>query len=122
VIAQDAYSPQVWAHFQQPHGSGRPARSDFLSGRSGALKRGALVELWLRVEGERIEEARFEAFGCPATVAAASWLCQWLPGRTLAQALALDGLTIAQALEIDAARRGVALVVEDALKAALAAQ
>lgn len=121
MIAQETYSPLVWAHFQRPCGGGRPEQRGFRAGRAGAIKQGALVELWLRVQDERVEDARFEAFGCPSTIAAASWLCQWLPGRTLEQALALDGLTIARALEMDAAKRGVALVVEDALKAALAA-
>lgn len=111
-------SPAVWAHFRRPRHPGRPA-GDCRHGRGGALRTGSLIDLWLRVDDGTVREAGFEAFGCPSTIAAASWVCDWLPGRSLAAARGLDGLAIAEALQLAAAKRGVALVAEDALKAAL---
>ena len=115
----DDISTAVWTHFRQPIGAGRPEGA-WSRGEGGAVKTGALIELWLRVEDDGIAEARFTAFGCPSTIAAGSWLCQWLPGRAFGEAHRLDGLAIADALELSAGKRGVALVAEDALKAALA--
>ena len=42
-----------------------------------------------RVAGERIEEASYETYGCPAAVACASLTAQIIKGRTISQALAL---------------------------------
>jgi NifU-like protein involved in Fe-S cluster formation len=76
----------------------------------------------LAVRAGHIECARFSAWGCPATLAVAAWAAQWLEGRDLASASALTGAQMAAALDLVGARRGVALTVEDALRAALAAQ
>jgi NifU-like protein involved in Fe-S cluster formation len=80
-----------------------------------------LVEFWLATQEGRIVQARFEAFGCPATIACGEWLCRWLIGREVEAAQRLTGLELADALALPAAKRTVALVAEDALKAALAA-
>ncbi len=119
VYGDSAYSAQVVDHYRHPRGSGRlgpPAAS----GSAGSAAGGCLIGLTLRLRHGRVQEAAFEAFGCPATIACGSWLADWLPGRTLAQAAALTGLDIAAALALDAGKTGVALVAEDALKAALA--
>jgi NifU-like protein involved in Fe-S cluster formation len=76
----------------------------------------------LAVRDGRIERARFSAWGCPATLAVAAWTAHWLEGRDVATAAVLSGAQMAGALDLVGARRGVALTVEDALRAALAVQ
>lgn len=115
----EGVSEAVWRRFRRPRHAGCLNQA-WRHGRGGAVKTGALIELWLRVEDERILEACFQAFGCPATIAAGDWLCEWLTGRRVDQARELSGLSIAEALELPAVKRAVALVAEDALKAALA--
>jgi nitrogen fixation NifU-like protein len=51
---------------------------------------GDVVELHLRVEGDRIEDATFEGKGCSISQAAASMMTGELSGRTVPEALALD--------------------------------
>lgn len=110
----------ILSRFAGPCGAGRPPDpAGWRHGRGGSARQGALVEVWLRVEDDRVPEARFEAFGCPSTIAAAAWFCEWAPGRPQAELAALTGLDLARALGLAAAKRGVALVVEDAVKAAL---
>lgn len=106
-------------HYLRPRGAGHLPGAAI--GRAGGVAGGALLELSLQVADGRVQAAGFEAFGCPATIACGSWLAEWLPGRALAEAARLEGLSIAAALELPAAKTGVALVAEDALKAALAA-
>ena len=114
------WSPAVLAHFERPRGAGRPDGAvAFRHGRGGWVKKGAVVELWLRCEQERVVEARYEAYGCPATIASASWLCEYLSNRPVEQARALAGLDIAGALALPPEKIGVALIAEDALKQAL---
>lgn len=51
---------------------------------------GDRMELTLRVEGEQIQEAGFEAAACAICQASASIMAEALPGKTLAQAEALE--------------------------------
>lgn len=120
VQSERAYSPEVAALFANPEHAGRPEPGEFLHGAGGSVKAGALIELWLEVRAGRIRQARFEAFGCPATIASGEWLCRWLVGRELEAAARLTGFQLAEALAVEAAKRSVALIAEDALKAALA--
>ncbi|RFA30543.1 hypothetical protein CAI21_05720 [Alkalilimnicola ehrlichii] len=115
-------SPQVEQHYRNPCGADAVLTGDnVVSGRAGRLATGAVLELRLQIQGSTIEAASFEAFGCPATVACGSWLAAWLPGRELAEAAALTGLEVARQLALPPLKTGVALVAEDALKAALQA-
>ena len=50
---------------------------------------GDVVELHLKLSGDRIEEARFEGRGCSISQAAASMLTGELEGRTVREALEL---------------------------------
>lgn len=113
--------PWVRALFAQPRHAGRPRTGRFQHGTGGAIKSGNLLEIWLAIRDQQIAEARFEAFGCPSTIACGEWLCAWLPGRTVSAAERLTGLELAEALELEPVKRSVALVAEDALKAALVA-
>lgn len=120
VEAEGAYSPEVAALFADPLHAGRPESKGFRYGTGGAVKAGSLIELWVDVRSDRILQAKFEAFGCPSTIACGEWLCRWLIGRQPVVALELTGVELADALALDAAKRSVALIAEDALKAALA--
>ena len=52
----------------------------------------------LRLEGERIVEARFLCRGCTTSIACASLLTEQLRGRTLPEALSLTSLTLSESL------------------------
>lgn len=51
---------------------------------------GDVIELHLRVGGNRIEEARFEGKGCSISQASASMMTGELEGRSVEEALELD--------------------------------
>lgn len=117
------YGAAVTAWFGHLRGAGRlPPGPGVVTGEAGAPRLGRWVRWDLAVRAGRIERARFSAWGCPATLAVAAWTAQWLEGRDLVAAAALTGAQMAEALELAGARRGVALTVEDALRAALAVQ
>lgn len=113
------YSEAVRRRFQAPRHVG--PLSGAAVAEAGRLADGCLIRLWLKGQDGRIDQAAFRAFGCPAAIACGDWLAEWLAGRTRAEAGALTGLEIAHALALAADKTGVALVAEDALKAALAA-
>jgi NifU-like protein involved in Fe-S cluster formation len=87
-----------------------------VTGRAGDREQGAAVELFLQVESGRILAARFEAFGCPHLLAAASWLVETLPGFDQARLAAWDWQQVAMALQVPAARFGRLLTLQDAAR------
>lgn len=118
-----AYSAAVTDWFARLPRVGRltPA-AHVLHGAAGEPRQGAWVHWDLAIDGQRIMRARFRAWGCPATLAAAAWCAEQIEGRDCATAEALTGSEMATALELSGAQRSVALIIEDALKNALASR
>lgn len=118
-----AYSTAVCDWFARLPRTGRLTPGPgVVQGEAGAPQHGAWVRWSLAIDGHRIAQARFSAWGCPATLATAAWCAAWLEGRDRAAAARLTGAAMAEALALMGAQRSVALTVEDALKQALARQ
>jgi NifU-like protein involved in Fe-S cluster formation len=115
------YSRLVERHFAHPVGAGRWSAGDgqVASGEAGSEALGTHVRFELRVDDGLVTEARFQAFGCPHTIAAASWLAEHLPGRSLESPMPIPILELARLLEVPTEKAGRLLVVEDALRAAV---
>ena len=112
------YSAAVIDHFDRPRNAGRhePA-DDVVTGSAGRREQGVQFVLSARVAADRIVAARFEAYGCPHCIAAASWLSEHLAGRSLAELRGWSWREAAQALQIPAEKRGRLLILEDAARA-----
>jgi NifU-like protein involved in Fe-S cluster formation len=112
------YSPLVVDHFDQPRNVGRlePAPG-VITARAGKREQGAEFMVSAHVTGERIAAARFEVYGCPHCIAAASWLSERLVGGTLADLEAWSWREAVAALQIPPEKRGRLLILEDALRA-----
>ena len=74
------------------------------------------LELQVRLNGPRVEDARFRAYGCPISIAVGAWLAERAIGRTLDELAAIRAGDIRQALEIPDNRLHCALLGEDAIK------
>jgi NifU-like protein involved in Fe-S cluster formation len=92
------------------------AAADVAIGRAGAREQGCEVELYCRIVGHRVTEARFRAFGCPHLLAAASWLTERLAGAARVELAAWDWREAAAALEVPAAKFGRLLTLQDAVR------
>lgn len=117
------YSETLLAHFRQPvrAGSFTAAAPAQASARVGDPRRGGVMLLQLRIGPDGlIEQARFQAHGCGATIAAGSWVCDWLCGRTLAQAQALRDSQISAALGLPAGKLHCAVLASTAVRMAIA--
>ena len=79
------YSRRVLDHFLHPRNPGPMDAPDAI-GRSCDEPHKATYVLHLRIQDGRIEDARFQAQGCVATIAASSALTVLCRGRTLAEA------------------------------------
>ena len=78
------------------------------------------IRLTVRVEGERIIDAKVKARGCPPTIAAASVLTEMIIGSSLDQLQSLTRKDVVAALgHLPPAKKHCAALAIDALRAAI---
>ncbi|MEX0900884.1 MAG: iron-sulfur cluster assembly scaffold protein [Gammaproteobacteria bacterium] len=112
-------NPQLLDHFDNPRGAGSFGETEGVRrGQAGSEHHGAVIRIELRCDGATVADARFKAWGCPATIACASLVAEWVRGRTLADARAVDVRNLADPLQLPIDRLYAPLLVEDALRAA----
>jgi hypothetical protein len=119
-VSLDLLDPGVRRLFSSLRHTGALEGPGVARGEAGREQRGTRVRFALRRSGSTIIEARFQAYGCPHTLA----VCEWLAQRLEAGEGPQVGTPTewARKLNIPAAKLGRLLVVEDALRAALEAK
>jgi nitrogen fixation protein NifU and related proteins len=91
------FSDAVLNHFQNPRNAGELAGADAKVEVSNPVC-GDVLQLAVRIEGERIAEARFLCRGCTTSIACASLLTEQLRDRTLVEARAVTAQSLSQSL------------------------
>lgn len=120
VVAESrTYNEAVLARFAAPRHAGELQGPDVAHGRAGSVATGREVAFSLRL-GPGGAELRFQAYGCPHTIAAADLATERLSGADRETLAAFRGLNLVEELALPADKLAVALLVEDALQAALA--
>lgn len=117
------YSEKVLDHYENPRHAGafEKTESHIGTGTAGTPDMGQVTRIQIRVTPQgHIEEARFKTYGGPPAIAASSLVAEWITGKTLDEALTLTSAEIARELSLPAAKIHCALLVEDAVKAAVA--
>ncbi len=82
------YTPQVLEHFEHPRNVGDLDSADAVV-RVENPACGDLMQLSLKMDGQRIAEVRYRTRGCVTSIACGSALTEMLLGRTLEEAGAL---------------------------------
>lgn len=114
------FSDTFMDHFSSPRNSGPMEPAD-LVGHAGAPGRGPFLILYLRMGDGRVSEAKFQTYGCGATIAAGSMLTEMIAGRSIHDCLELTDQSLIDALDGVPANKlhGPALAItalRDALK------
>lgn len=118
VTAASGYNALVVEHFERPRNVGLiAAGADTIEGVAGRMDQGTQFKLTARIEAGRIVAARFEAYGCPHCIAAASYLTERLRGATRGDLEQWSWRELAAVLDVPTAKRGRLLVLEDAVRA-----
>jgi nitrogen fixation NifU-like protein len=91
------YSSIVLDHFRHPRNVGDLDPADAVAEVQNPAC-GDRTRLSVRLDGDRIVEARFRAEGCPAAIAASSMTTELITGRTLDEAGSLRDVDVAAAL------------------------
>jgi nitrogen fixation NifU-like protein len=84
-------------HFNHPRNMGEMGDADGIGEASNPVC-GDTMRLFIKVEGNRIVDARFLTFGCAAAIAASSMTTEILKGMTIEEALTLSDEAVADAL------------------------
>ena len=114
------YSAQLLEHFEHPRNAGTLADAD-ASVRVENPACGDVLELTLRVAGGRIEEIRFRAKGCVASMACGSALTELVRGKPVDEARMLSREELVRAVGgLPHASAHASHLAMDALKEALA--
>lgn len=115
------YTETVIDHATNPRNVGALDGADGV-GADGNAVYGNLVRIYLAVAAGHIHTARFKAFGCSATIAAASMTTELARGASLAEARVLGAAAIERALGgLPAEKRYCAAVAASALQRAVEA-
>ena len=82
------YTETVMDHFMHPRNVGEIADADGV-GEVGNAKCGDIMKMYLKIKDNKIEDVKFETFGCGSAIASSSIATEMIKGRTLEDALAL---------------------------------
>lgn len=117
-----AYSEKVVDHFTNPRnmGSFKKDEKGIGTGMVGAPECGDVMKLQIKVQNDRIVDAKFKTFGCGSAIASSSLATEWLKGKTIDEAQKIKNTDIVQELNLPPVKIHCSVLAEDAIKAALA--
>lgn len=92
------YSDKVMEHFRNPRNVGEIEEPDGV-GEVGNPACGDLMKITIRVQDDRIVDAKFLTFGCGAAIATSSMCTELVKGRTLQEAMEISNKAVAEALD-----------------------
>ena len=114
------YSEKVFEHFRNPRNVGVIEDADGV-GTVGNPVCGDLMTMYIKVKDDRIEDIKFQTFGCGAAIATSSMATELAKGKTLEEALKITKQTVADALGgLPPQKMHCSNLASDALKRAIA--
>ena len=113
------YTDTVMDHFLHPRNVGEIADADGV-GEVGNAKCGDIMKMYLKIKDDKIEDVKFETFGCGSAIASSSMATEMIKGKSIEEALKLTNKAVAEALDgLPPVKMHCSLLAEQALKEAL---
>jgi nitrogen fixation NifU-like protein len=91
------YPKVLMEHFQNPRNVGEIFDPDGI-GTVGNASCGDIMQMFIKVNGDKIIEAKFKTFGCGAAIATSSILTERIKGATLEEAMKISEETSKEVL------------------------
>ena len=117
-----AYSDKVIDHYSNPKNVGSLDKnaSNVGTGLVGAPECGDVMKLQIEVSDEgQITDAKFKTFGCGSAIASSSLATEWIRGKTIDEAMAINNTEIVDELSLPPVKIHCSVLAEDAIKAAI---
>lgn len=113
------YSEKVMDHFRNPRNLGKMEDADGV-GEVGNAKCGDIMKMYLKIKDDRIEDVKFETFGCGSAIASSSMATELIKGKTIEEALAVTNKQVVDALGgLPAYKLHCSVLAEESIKAAV---
>tara|TARA_Y100000588_G_C13485692_1_gene598789 strand:- start:89 stop:484 length:396 start_codon:yes stop_codon:yes gene_type:complete len=116
-----AYSNKVIDHYNDPKNVGSFTKEEegVGTGLVGAPECGDVMKLQIKVEKDRIVDAKFKTFGCGSAIASSSLATEWVKGKSMDEAMAIENTEIVEELSLPPVKIHCSVLAEDAIKAAI---
>ncbi|MCX8207050.1 MAG: Fe-S cluster assembly scaffold protein NifU [Methanothrix sp.] len=98
MAQQSGYSKKVMEHFMNPRNVGVIDDPDGY-GKVGNPVCGDLMEIFIKVKDDKIEDIKFRTFGCGAAIATSSMITEMARGKSLQEAMRITRNDVADALD-----------------------
>jgi len=92
------YSDKVIEHFRNPKNMGRIEDADGV-GEVGNPVCGDLMKIYIKVKDGKIEDVKFETFGCAAAIATSSMVTELAKGKSIKEAMKISRDDVAKELD-----------------------
>ena len=113
------YTETVMDHFAHPRNVGEIPDADGV-GEVGNAKCGDIMKMYLKIKDDRIEDVKFETFGCGSAIASSSMATELIKGKTIEEALAVTNKQVVDALGgLPAYKLHCSVLAEESIKAAV---
>ena len=113
------YSEKVMDHFSNPRNVGVIENADGI-GEVGNAKCGDIMKIYLKIEGDRIQDVKFNTFGCGSAIASSSMATELIKGKKLSEAQELTNKAVAEALDgLPPHKIHCSVLAEEAIQAAI---
>ena len=116
-----AYSEKVIDHYKEPRNVGSFTKEEegVGTGLVGAPECGDVMKLQIKVENDQIVDAKFKTFGCGSAIASSSLATEWVKGKSVDDAMAIQNTEIVEELSLPPVKIHCSVLAEDAIKAAI---
>jgi nitrogen fixation NifU-like protein len=113
------YTDKVCEYFRNPKNMGRIENPDGVSTVGNPIC-GDVMKIYIKVRDDRIEDIKFETFGCGAAIATSSVVTELAKGKTLQEAEKISNREVVDFLGgLPPVKKHCSLLAEDGLKAAI---
>lgn len=113
------YSEKVMDHFTNPRNVGEIPDADGI-GEVGNAKCGDIMKIYLKINGDIIEDVKFETFGCASAIASSSMATEMIKGKSLSEALEVTNRQVVDALGgLPPHKLHCSVLAEEAIKSAV---
>ena len=113
------YTETVMDHFTHPRNVGEIPDADGV-GEVGNAKCGDIMKMYLKIKDDRIEDVKFETFGCGSAIASSSMATELIKGKTIEEVLAVTNKQVVDALGgLPAYKLHCSVLAEESIKAAV---
>ena len=113
------YSEKVMDHFMDPRNMGDIKDADAV-GTVGNPACGDVMRLYIKVDGDKITEAKFKTFGCGAAIATSSMATEMIKDKSLEEAEKITNEAVAEALDgLPPNKMHCSVLAQEAIEAAI---